>query len=316
MSKLQTLGKAFAVSIKIKGPVSMAVSLLGFGAAFLPVLLAGQLRALTDALQALLGTGKNIAPALTAFGYLVGLYIAQAVITNVQQYANGLDEIKINRYIKHTILRHKCEVQYQYIENHDDFQKRIAFTEEFAGHTMARCIGSLMTILQLFVAFASASFALWKISPLIVIVLFATSIPAAILTYRQQEETFRHRAKWMEEGSLAIHYFYMLGCGGHALEGLQEIRHFALFDYLKARWRSIADEYIGKKNAVVAKHVKFNTAADFLRSAVYIGILFVAARAIYQNPAIGLGAFMLVFSLSGQLQTITGDCLVGMMVLM
>jgi ABC-type multidrug transport system fused ATPase/permease subunit len=65
----------------------------------------------------------------------------------------------------------------------------------------------------------------------------------------------------------------------------------------------------------MAKHVKFNTAADFLRSVIYIGILLIAAWEIYQNPAIGLGAFTLVFALSGQLQTVTGDCLVGIMVL-
>ena len=55
MSKLRTLLKALWISIKIKGPVSVIISLLGFAAAFLPVLLAGYLRALTDALQMLAG---------------------------------------------------------------------------------------------------------------------------------------------------------------------------------------------------------------------------------------------------------------------
>lgn len=315
MSKFRTLLKAFGASIKIKGPLSMLISFLGFGAALLPVLLANLLRTLTDQLQILMGTGGSATPALTVFASLVGVYIAQLIITNIQQYTNGIDEVKIQRYIKRTIIRHKCEVRYKYIENFDDFQKRIAFTEQYAGHTMARCIGSMITILQLFIAFLGASVALWSISPVIVIVLFVTSIPAAILAYLQQDETFRGRAKWMEEGALAIHYFHMIGGGGYSYDGLQEIRHFALFDYLKARWRAIADEYIGKKNKIMAKHVKFNTAADFLRSAVYIGILLIAAWEIYQSPAIGLGAFTLVFALSGQLQTVTGDCLVGIMVL-
>jgi len=107
----------------------------------------------------------------------------------------------------------------------------------------------------------------------------------------------------------------MIGGGGYSYDGLQEIRHFALFDYLKARWRAIADEYISKKNKIMSKHVKFNTAADFLRSVVYLGILLIAAWSIYDNPAIGLGAFTLVFTLSGQLQTSTGDCLVSIMIL-
>lgn len=311
---MKILFKAFKISIKIKGPASMAISLLGFVTALLPVLLAGRLRVLTDELQHLMGTGGSAATALIIFASLVGLYIAQVIIINIQQYTNGLDELKTQRYIKRTVMRHKCEVRYKYIENFDDFQKRIAFTEEYAGHTMARCFGSMIVILQLFVAFIGAAVALWEINPLIVIILFITSIPAAILAYLQQDETFRGRAKWMEEGALAIHYFSMIS-GGHSIDGLQEIRHFALFDYLKARWRSIADEYIGKKNKVMAKHIKFNTIADFLRSVVYIGILLVAALEIYKNPSIGLGAFTLVFALSGQLQAVTGDCLVRIMVL-
>jgi ABC-type multidrug transport system fused ATPase/permease subunit len=233
---------------------------------------------------------------------------------NIQQYASGLDEVKIQRYIKRTIMRHKCEVRYKYIENYDDFQKRLNFIEEYAGRQMAKCIADLITILQLVVAFAVAALALWKINPYIVLILFVTSIPAALLSYFQQDETFRGRAKWMEEGALAIHYFHMLS-GGYSYDGLQEIRHFALFDYLKARWRAIADEYISKKNKIMSKHVKFNTAADFLRSAVYLGILLIAAWSIYDNPAIGLGAFTLVFTLSGQLQTSTGDSLVSIMVM-
>ena len=314
MSKLHTLIKAFKVSIKIKGPVSMIISLLGFPAALLPVLLAERLRTLTDELQILMGTRSNIAVALNVFTTLVGVYVAQVVITNIQQYANGLDELKIQRYIKRSIMRHKCEVRYKYIENYDDFQKRIAFSQEYSGHTMARCIGNMITILQLIVAFVGASAALWSINPFIVIVLFITSVPAAVLAYLQQDETFRGRAKWMEEGALAIHYYHILS-PVNTFNGLQEIRHFALFDYLKARWRAIADEYIGLKNKVMIKHLKYNTAADFLRSVVYIGILLIAAWEIYQNPTIGLGAFTLVFALSGQLQSVTGDCLVGIMVL-
>ena len=203
--------RALKISIKIKGPFSFIISLLGFSFAFLPVLLAKQLQVLTNELQALTGVTGNSATALHIFIGLVVLYVIQVVFTNIQQYANGLDEVKIKRYIKRTIMRHKCEVCYKYIENFDDFQKRIAFTEEFAGNQMAKCIGNMITILQLIIAFMVASFTLWQVSPYIVIALFITSIPAAVLSYLQQDETFRYRAKWMEEGALAIHYFNEIG---------------------------------------------------------------------------------------------------------
>lgn len=241
MSKFRTLTKALAISIKIKGPFSLAVSLLGFVTAFLPVLLAEGLRSLTDALQSLAGVGGSPKNALLIFAGIVGLFIAQLILTNLQQYVNYLDEIKIERYIRESVLRHKCEVRYKFIENDDHFQKRIAFIQEYSWYPMAKCINNLIMIIQLIIAFCGAAFALWAVNPWIVFILFCTSIPAALLSYFQQDETFRYRTKWIEEGAMAIHYFHMIGGGGYSYDGLQEIRHFALFDYLKACWRAIAD---------------------------------------------------------------------------
>lgn len=318
MSKLKTFFKALAISIKIKGAFSIFASILGFATAFIPVFIASKLRELTDILQNISGITDGTKEAFFAFAIIVMLYIAQVVILNLQQYANGIDTIKIQKYIKKLIMRHKCEVRYKFIENFDDFQKRLSFIEQYAGHDMAKCISSIITILQTTVLCITASTALWVINPIIVVILIITSIPAALLSFLQADETFRGRAKWIEEGSLAIHYFHMIAGGaasGYSHGGQQEIRHFGLFDYLKARWRAIADDYLSKKNKIMSKHLKYNIAADFLRSAVYIGILLMAAWSIYQNPMIGLGAFTLVFTLSSQLQSATADTFVGIMLL-
>ena len=318
MGKFQTLCKALKISIQIKGAFSLFVSLLGFPAALLPVLLANRLRVLTDELQLLAGGGSNsdVSAVLVVFAGLAGLYIAQVLITNVQQYVERYDErVAIPKYIQNTLMRHKCEVRYKYIENFDDFQKRVDFSEKHTGGEMARSMSSIITLLQRFIAFIAASVALWAISPFIVVILYVTSIPAAVLAYLQQDETFRNRTKWMEEGHLSLFYCQTITGTFSLNDGQQELRHFALFDYMKACWRAIADEHLGKQNKIVVKHVKFNTAADFLRSAVYLGILLITAWQIYENPAIGLGAFTLVFALSGQLQTVTGEALVGIMAL-
>ena len=125
MSKMQTLFKAFKVSIKIKGVASMLISLLGFAAALLPVLIASRLRELTDELQNLMGTRGSIAPALSIFVFIVVLFVAQAVFNWIKGYYNSLDRMKIQKYIGRSILKHKCEARYKYIENHDDFIKKI-----------------------------------------------------------------------------------------------------------------------------------------------------------------------------------------------
>jgi len=315
MSKIKTLARALAVSIKIKGPLSLLVSLLGFPAALIPVWLAGFLRNLTDELQFLMGGNGDVGAALAIFGGLVGLYVAQMIINFLAQYTGGLDSIKIRTYIMKVLIQRKTDVRYKYIENHDDFQRRVTFAEEHTGNTMAESMGSIINILQLIVAFVAASLALWEVSWIIVVVLYVTSIPAAVLAYFQQDETFHQRAKWMEEGHLAITYYNMISGASYLLNGQQEIRHGGLFEYLKKRWRAIIEDYLAKKRKLTAKHLKYNIVADILRSGVYVGILLIAAWEIYQNPAIGLGVFALVYALSGQLQSVTANTFVSIMTL-
>jgi ABC-type multidrug transport system fused ATPase/permease subunit len=301
MNRLQTLLKALKISIKIKGAVSLLISLLGFAAALFPVLIASRLRELTDELQSLMGTQGSIAPALGIFAFIVVLFISQAVFNWIKGYYNRLDGMNIQKYIGRSILKHKCEVRYKYIENYDDFIKKITFAGEHAGSRMASSIASLISLLQILVTFISVIIVLWSVNAFIVIIIITTSIPAAVLAYKQQDDNFRNRTRLIEEGTMAIDIFYKTSGGGYRFNCMQEIRHFGLYNYMKARWRAVADEYIGKQNKILRKHVKYNTAADFLRSAVYIGVLLLAAWEIYQNPAVGLGVFTLVFALSGQL---------------
>jgi len=312
--KFKTLLRALKVSIKIKGPFSLFISFLGFPAALLPVILAGQLAILTDELQILMGGDRAVSYALTIFAIVVTLYVAQVLIGAIQRHVNGIDEIKIGRYIQRAVMHHKCNVKYKYIENHDDFQNRIAFTQDHAGRTMAQSMGSIISLLQRVVAFVAASFAMWSVNPIIVLLLYVTAVPAAILAYIQQDETFRRRTKWMEEGHLAMHYYQTI-LGAYHYGNMQEVRHYGLFDYMKKRWRTIADAFVTKNRKLMAKHVRFNIVADFLRSAVYLGVLLIAAHAIYVNPTVGLGAFTLVFALTGQLQGVTSEVFVGIMTL-
>lgn len=315
MSKLLTLWKALKISITVQGLPALIIRLLGFATAFLPVIAARQLQALTDSIQALSQTDGSPRPSLTIMGCIAGLYIALIIISAIQSYAGYLGSMKISKYINKTILEHKCDARYKYIDNYDDFHKRLDFINQYSGNQIASSINNILTILQLILSFAAAAFTLWGINPLIVLILIATSVPAAILSYIQQDQTFRGRTKWIEEGSLAVHYYNMIGAAGYSYDGLQEIRHYELFDYLKGRWRSIANEYLSKKNKLMAKHIKYNTAADFLRSAVYLAILLMTAWSIYLNPGLGLGTFTLVYTLSGELQRITGSCFVQIMLL-
>lgn len=310
MSGIKVIREALKLSLRTKTPWTMIVSILGFGMAFFPTLIARRLEALTNLLQRLPMEQSLLPTAFGAFAILVLLFVVQALFDYVQSLAYSDDWTRTGRYIKKHLLYLKCRVKYRYIENDDDFLSRLVFAEDSGGSEQAAAsMQNLITLLQQAISFATITVALWAVNPWIVVCMIVTSIPAIVLSYLQKDETFRSRVKWMHEGKQVIDYLIL--CGTDA--AVQEVRHNNLFDYLKAKWRSCADDYIGKKNKLVAKHVRYNMAADFLRSVVYVIVLLVTAYEIYQNPAMGLGAFTLVFTLSAKMQGVTASLFSGVM---
>jgi ABC-type multidrug transport system fused ATPase/permease subunit len=59
------------------------------------------------------------------------------------------------------------------------------------------------------------------------------------------------------------------------------------------------------------KHVLVNSIADVFRSCVYVFILLITVRQIFDNPALGIGAFMLVFTMASQLQDVTAKIFIA-----
>lgn len=310
MNTIQVITKALRLSLRTKSKWTITVSLLGFAAAFMPTLVARRLEHLTNLLQRLPGDRDLMSKAFLSFAVLIFLFLVQILFDYVQALSFDADRTRTNHYIKEHLLRLKCRVKYKYIENADNFLSRMVFAEDGNGSEQAASsVQSLITLLQKSITFVSLTLALWAVNPWIVICILVTSIPAVILSYLQKDETFRSRVKWMDEGKQVIDY--LLLCGSD--ESMQEVRHNNLFDYLKAKWRACADDYVGKKNKMIAKHVRYNLTADFLRSVVYVGILLFTAYEIYQDPAVGLGVFTLVFTLSAKMQNITSALFVGVM---
>ena len=262
------LWNALRLGLKVKTPLSLLVSILAIPAALLPLLLSRQLQTVTDLLfESTAGSGVSLSDLVAAFLLLGIWFILQLAFQFLTEYHTVNDKYRTKLFIKEYVLRQVCGVHYSYLENRDDFFKRIEFADSYAADEMSRNIQAMFTVLQQLVLFFSISVALWRIHPAIVLILICTGIPAAVLSFRQSDETFRSRTKWCEEGSLAIHCFHKCASTDR---GIQEVRHYELFDYLKARWRALADSYIYKKNQLTIKHLKANILADFLRSAVYL----------------------------------------------
>ena len=300
----KVLWKSIRLGLQVKTPLSLLISILGIPGALLPLVLSKQLQQLTDLL---FERNEKAGIALLVLGVL---FLIQVFFQAITEYYAIHDKYQTRMFIKEFILKQVCNVHYSYIENRDDFLKKIEFVDSHATSEMSRNIQTIFSVLQQTVTCISISLALWVIHPALVFIILLTSIPAAVLSYQQSDETFRHRAKWSQDGTLAIHLYHWCASSEH---GIQEVRHYELFDYLKARWRAVADSYIHKKRKLTVKHLRSNIAADFLRSAVYLVILLLTARQIYNNPTLGLGVFTLVYTLSDKLQKSTGSILTQIM---
>lgn len=307
ISTLKILWKTICLGLKVKTPFSLVVSLVAIPTALLPLLLSIQLQRLTDLLFDITTHGEVMVLKTIEALILLGVtFILQLFFQALVENNTINDSYRTRIYMKEYILRQVCQVQYPYLENKDNFLKKIEFADTWSATEISRNIQNIFLILQQLITFVSISISLWIIHPCLVFVIVATSIPAALLSYRQSDETFRSRAKWMKDGHFSILLYHF--CASSE-DGIQEVRHYELFDYLKARWRAVADSYIFQKRQLTTKHLKSNLIADFLRSAVYLVILLLTAWIIYKNPIVGLGVFTLVYTLSDRLQKATGSIL-------
>lgn len=310
--KADILRKALSFSIRVKGIDSILVNVLGWFAAFLPVISARCLENLTNGLYQMVKSKSMEAEDRTVlflFGLLIGLYIVQSLFDSLSDYMLRMDTMRTERFVSRIIMECKCNVKFHYIENNDGFRQKLSFVEEYAGEYTARSMQDLILNAQRVIAIVSISLELFHVSGVIVAAIFLTCIPAAVLSYMQSDATYHFRTKWMLEGDSAIMQY--LTCT--RAEAMKDIRHFKAYPYLKHEWKKTAKAYIEKKEALTKKHVIYNMAADFLRNAVYAVILILVGCQIYLHPEGGIGIFMLVLTLSGRLQNLISSLLISMM---
>lgn len=307
MRRMSYLFKAISLSVKIKSPISRIVSCLSFAAAFLPMLISLQLAAFTDKVQLLYNQSIPLRSAILAFGWLAALYVIQTTFNLAQNYYIKEDAARIKRYVKEQIMSLMTDIPYQYVENQDDFCEKVDFVKTYAGEKTAGSISLVFNWIASMISFVGVLSILSAVNVWIVVALIVTCIPAVILSVLQKDETYRARTKWIKEGRLTIHYSDVC----RQKEPMKEIRFWGLYPYIKNKWRDLSKVYINKKKEIIRKHVFYNSIADLLRNGVYIAVVLITAKEIFQTPSKGLGAFMLVMTAAGQLQSITTTLLVN-----
>lgn len=302
-----TFGKALKISLKAKTAISGIITFVGFPLAFLPMMIATSIRRFSDEVLTLYGAGSAaISGVLGAFAALAALYIIQLTWTFARNYLAKRDTLKITAYMKERILRCTCNVKYKYIENYDDFKRRISFADTDAGTRVAESMQSIVDWLQSIITFISITYILSGVDVWIVIIMVAACIPAVVLAYIFKDEEYIEKTKWTYESRMAIVYFWEATWP----TSINDVRFFGIYPWLKGKFRGMMNRYLKQKNDITAKHTLWNAVADLFRNGVYVVVLLITAARIFESPEVGIGAFMLVFTLAGQLQEISAKIFV------
>ena len=332
--------RAVALSFSTKSRMSHVVTVLSVVFAFLPVLLARQFQALTDGLLGVLVVSGSRAAATAGttgtdsleraqvavgvagkfsdrvvwetvwlpFLLVLALLLLQLLLESAKSYCQKEDARNANRHVTKSLLELQATVRYPYIENHEDFQERVHFAMQFTGGQVTKVLSEISLYLAEFLMLLLVAASLAQVSPWFVVITILVSVPSAYITYKYQDETFQNEVRGMQDSAMINHYFWILA----TQEFMQEVRHFRLFPVIKGKWRDTADRYIGRKNRIMGKHAGINVVNDIVRNLVCLLVLVWTARMIYENPALGIGVFTLVLTLTRQLLQFSGDLFSGM----
>ena len=306
MSKFKYYAKAITLSIRLKSPVSLIVSVLGLGMAFFPMLISLQLANFSDGAQSLSQGEQTFRVVLSSLIILMGLYMAQTLFSFIRSYYTTEDSARIARYLDGQTLELYSRVPYKYIENYDDFIKRMDLFRSYSGSKATEGIALIFGWISGLISFFSIIFILWLVSPWIVLIILVTCIPAAILSMMQKDETYHRRVKFSQQGNFALNLSFRFRHN----PGQKEIRFFGLYPYLNDVWKKYIGIWMGDRQKMTRKHVLINSAADLLRNGVYLAVIIITAIGIFNNPERGIGSLMLVITAAGQLQNITTRLLV------
>lgn len=301
-------GRALKTSYRARGTASTLVSVAGFALALLPTFVSAALRDFTDAVQGVYTGEVALDRAFVLLAVLVALYIGKQLYDAARSYFASADAERTMRYIKEVILRITCDVKMKYIDNSDDFAEKVAFADSHAGLQVAGSMQEVATQLQNVVAFSGLAFVMASVSPWIIPVVIVTCLPSVILAYRQERETYALNKSWARRSAFIQMYYQ--DCT--RFQCLQETRFLRILPYIRDRkWRRSVDEYVAANNALVLRHTLANCAADVFRGSVYLIVLVLVAAKIYEDPAVGLGAFTLAVSAAGQMQAIVSQMFFG-----
>ena len=276
-------------------------------AGLLPVCIAKILEQLSNHLMLLYNHSVSLE---STYMYLVKLSLlfgAQLLFLCLQDFVNDQDKIMATYSIRKKLLEIKCNVDYKYIENFNQFIKKINFASEIAGFQTLESLIIVNNLARNLVVFFSIVLSLRVWNSCLIILIIGSCLPLGYLTYQQHKNNYIQQVQCLEERSY-INYYRNV-CTD--VKNIHALRQYNIHDFFKDKWADNALNYQNIKRGIRKKYTIINIFAEVFRNSVLAIVLLIAMKHIAGNPALGVGYFVLMYTLTRQLQISTAELVNG-----
>jgi ATP-binding cassette subfamily B protein len=227
---------------------TMGLAFLTVAGALLPAMQAWVGKLIVDGVVASIQSTHD---AEQVFYYLVLeliLFLLSTAINHARRLIQQLIQLQLANRIRAEIIRKALTLDMAFFE-HPDFYDRLQNARREGGYKPVELINDTFQIVQNVITMISFAALMLRFSPWLVLILFATSIPAFIAETRFSEQGFRLLTRRAPE-SRQINYLSRLLTEDSAAK---EIKLFNLGDTLLERYTSLFAKFFAEDKALAVR---------------------------------------------------------------
>jgi ATP-binding cassette subfamily B protein len=248
---------------------TVGLGLLTLGGALLPASQAWVGKLIVDGVVASIQTGQDAAQVRRVFIYLLlelGLFLLSAGFNHGRRLIQQLIQLQLANRIRAEIIAKALTLDLAYFED-SDFYDRLQNARREGGYKPVELINDTFLIVQNSITLISFALLMLRLSPWLVLVLLATSIPSFIAETRYSERGFRLLTRRAPE-TRQVNYLSRLLTEDTAAK---EIKLFNLGGTLLNRYTTLFDKFFEEDKSLALRRATAGFALGLIATLGFYG---------------------------------------------
>jgi ATP-binding cassette subfamily B protein len=248
---------------------TVGLAFLTLGGALLPAAQAWVGKLIVDGVVASIQGGHDPEQTKTVFFYLIlelVLFLLSTAFNHARRLVQQLVQLQLANHVRGEIIRKALSLELAFFE-HPDYYDRLQNARREGSYKPVELINDTFQIVQNTITMISFAALFFRFSPWLVVILFATSVPAFIAETRFSERGFRLLTRRAPE-SRQINYLGRLLTEDSAAK---EIKLFNLGETLLDRCLTLFDKFFKEDKSLAAKRAVVGFSLGLIATAGFYG---------------------------------------------